>query len=125
MKSIFKKQIIKSVLLDRTGSIVECEDTEKEFNELKSNYIFTSTNGNKLYQYHIVKHTWRSSLCNKLNIRKFDKTTYTIITNILYNNEYIKFETQFLICIDKQIDLQIALIDKINNSGEINYEFST
>lgn len=125
MSSIFDKKIIKSSLIDISGNIVECEDIEKEYNELKSNYIHVSEYGNKIYKYHIIENTWRSSFWNKFNISTFDKITYTIIINFKDNDEYITFETPVLICMDKQIDLQLALIDKINNSGEVNYEINT
>ena len=118
MKSIFKKQIIKSVLFDRTGNAIECENLEKEFNELKSNYIFTSKSGNRLYKYHVVRHTWRSPFCNKLNIKKFDKTTYTVVTNIKHHNKYIKFETETLMCMGSQIDLHVALIEELKTGNK-------
>ena len=117
MKSIFKKKIIKSALFDRNGGVVECENIQKEFNELKSNYIFTSKSGNRIYKYHIIRHTWRSPFCNKLNIKRFDKTTYTIITNLKFNGEYIKFDTDNLICMSSQIDFHLEIIQVLESGN--------
>lgn len=107
---LFNKEIIKSTLIDRNGNRVESEDINSEFNELKSNYIFTSKSENRIYKYHIIEHVWRSKFCSIFNIAKYDKITYTIVTNMKNNGKFIQFDTDTLVCMSKQIDLQLMMI---------------
>ena len=46
MKSIFKKQIIKSALFDRNGGVVECENIEKELPDDTVFVIFSNQGEN-------------------------------------------------------------------------------
>lgn len=109
MKNIFKKQIIDCKLINRNGEKIS-GDLLNELKDLKSEYTFTVKSGNRFYEYSIIENTLRSPFCNKLGITKFDKITYTIITNYVHNGEPIKFDTDNLICMGGQIDVQMMMI---------------
>lgn len=108
MKSIFKKQIINCKLINRNGERIS-GDLLNELKDLKSEYTFTVKSGNRFYEYSIIENTLRSPFCNKLGITKFDKTTYTIITHFIHNGEPIQFDTDNLICMGCQIDVQMMM----------------
>lgn len=109
MKSIFKKQIIDCKLINRNGEKIS-GDLLNELKDLKSEYTFTTKSGNRHYEYSIIENTLRSPICNKLGIKKYDKTTYTIITHFIHNGTPIQFNTDTLICMGSQIDVQMMII---------------
>ena len=109
MKNIFKKQIIDCKLINRNGERIS-GDLLNELKDLKSEYTFTAKSGNRFYKYSIIENTLRSPFCNKLGITKYDKITYTIITHFIHNGEPIQFDTDNLICMGSQIDVQMMMI---------------
>lgn len=109
-------KIVKEELIDRSGNTVLVNNPYKELNEIPSNYIQETGK----YEYVIIKTTRRKDIFNKLNIDQFDKIKYTcIVLNYSYNDEKcFLFNTDSLIAIDAQIDLQI----EINRLKETDYE---
>lgn len=109
-------KIIKEELVDRNGNTVRVKDPYKELNEIPSNYIQESRN----YEYVIIKRTYRRDIFDRLHIEKFDKIKYTcIVLNYNYGDDkYFLFNTDSLIAIDAQIDLQI----EINRLDKSDYE---
>jgi hypothetical protein len=115
MKMINYK-IVKEELVDRNGNTVLVDNPYKELNEIPSNYIQET----EKYEYVIIKTTHRREIFDRLRIEKFDKIKYTcIVLNYSYNGDkYFLFNTDSLIAIDAQIDLQI----EINKLDESDYE---
>ena len=109
-------KVVKEELVDRNGNAVLVNNPYKELNEIPSNYIQET----EKYEYVIIKTTHRKDIFNKLNIDIFDKIKYTcIVLNYSYNdNKYFLFNTDSLIAIDAQIDLQI----EINRLDKSYYE---
>ena len=112
-------KIIKEELVDRNGNTVRVKDPYKELNDIPSNYIQET----EKYEYVVIKTTHRKEIFNKLNIDQFDKIKYTcIVLNYNYNGDkddtYFLFNTDSLIAIDAQIDLQI----EINRLDKSDYE---
>ena len=109
-------KIVKEELVDRNGNTVLVDNPYKELNEIPSNYIQET----EKYEYIIIKTTYRKEIFNKLNIDQFDKIKYTcIVLNYSYNGDkYFLFNTDSLIAIDAQIDLQI----EINRLDKSDYE---
>lgn len=109
-------KIVKEELVDRNGNTVRVKDPYKELSEIPSNYIQET----EKYEYVVIKTTYRKEIFNKLNIDQFDKIKYTcIVLNYSYNdNKYFLFNTDSLIAIDAQIDLQI----EINRLDKSDYE---
>ena len=109
-------KVVKEELVDRNGNAVLVNNPYKELNEIPSNYIQET----EKYEYVIIKTTHRKDIFNKLNIDIFDKIKYTcIVLNYSYNdNKYFLFNTDSLIAIDAQIDLQI----EINRLDKSDYE---
>lgn len=109
-------KIIKEELINRNGNTVLVEDPYKELNEIPSNYIQET----EKYEYIVIKTTNRREIFDLLHIERFDKITYTcIVLNYSYNGDkYFLFNTNSLIAIDAQIDLQI----EINRLDKSNYE---
>lgn len=106
-------KIIKEELVDRSGNTVLVDNSYKELNEIPSNYIQET----EKYEYIVIKTTYRREIFNKLRIDRFDKIKYTcIVLNYSYNGDtYFLFNTNSLIAIDAQIDLQIE-INRLNKS---------
>lgn len=116
---ILNYKIVKEELVDRNRNTVLVDNPCKELNEIPSNYIQET----EKYEYVIIKTTYRKDIFNKLNIDQFDKIKYTcIVLNYSYNNDkddnYFLFNTDSLIAIDAQIDLQI----EINRLNKLDYE---
>ena len=109
-------KIVKEELVDRNGNTVLVDNPYKELNEIPSNYIQET----EKYEYVIIKTTHRKEIFNKLNIDQFDKIKYTcIVLNYSCNGDkYFLFNTDSLIAIDVQIDLQI----EINRLDMSDYE---
>ena len=112
-------KVVKEELVDRNGNTVLVNNPYKELNEIPSNYIQET----EKYEYIIIKTTYRKEIFNKLNIDQFDKIKYTcIVLNYSYNGDkddtYFLFNTNSLIAIDAQIDLQI----EINRLDKSDYE---
>lgn len=111
-------KIIKEELVDRNRNTVLVDDTCKELNEIPSNYIQETAK----YEYVVIRTTNRRDIFDRLHIEKFDKIKYTCIV-LNYNNgdkddTYFLFNTDSLIAIDAQIDLQI----EINRLDKSDYE---
>lgn len=95
-------KIIKSNLLDRFGNIVEGDICE-ELAEIPWNYKrYVSIDG-CLNSYYIIKNTKRFFLFKHLSW--FDKTYYTVFTNIKIGESFLKFDTKFNYAIESQINL--------------------
>lgn len=112
-------KVVKEELVDRNGKTVLVDNPYKELNEIPSNYIQET----EKYEYIVIKTTYRKEIFNKLNIDQFDKIKYTcIVLNYSYNEDkddtYFLFNTDSLIAIDAQIDLQI----EINRLDKSDYE---
>ena len=109
-------KVVKEELVDRNGNAVLVNNPYKELNEIPSNYIQET----EKYEYVVIKTTYRKEIFNKLNIDQFDKIKYTcIVLNYSYNGDkYFLFNTDSLIAIDAQIDLQI----EINRLDKSDYE---
>lgn len=109
-------KVVKEELVDRNGNTVLVDNPYKELNEIPSNYIQET----EKYEYVVIKTTYRKEIFNKLNIDQFDKIKYTcIVLNYSYNGDkYFLFNTDSLIAIDAQIDLQI----EINRLDKSDYE---
>ena len=112
-------KVVKEELVDRNGNTVLVNNPYKELNEIPSNYIQET----EKYEYVVIKTTYRKEIFNKLNIDQFDKIKYTcIVLNYNYNGDkddtYFLFNTDSLIAIDAQIDLQI----EINRLDKSDYE---
>ena len=109
-------KVVKEELVDRNGNTVLVNNPYKELNEIPSNYIQET----EKYEYVVIKTTRRKEIFNKLNIDQFDKIKYTcIVFNYSYNGDkYFLFNTDSLIAIDAQIDLQI----EINRLDKSDYE---
>ena len=109
-------KIVKEELVDRNRNTVLVDNPYKELNEIPSNYIQETGN----YEYVVIKTTYRRYLFDRLRIEKFDKIKYTcIVLNYNYNGDkYFLFNTNSLIAIDAQVDLQI----EINRLKETDYE---
>lgn len=112
-------KVVKEELVDRNGNAVLVNNPYKELNEIPSNYIQET----EKYEYVVIKTTYRKEIFNKLNIDQFDKIKYTcIVLNYNYNGDkddtYFLFNTDSLIAIDAQIDLQI----EINRLDKSDYE---
>lgn len=109
-------KIVKEELVDRNGNTVLVDNLYKELNEIPSNYIQET----EKYEYIIVKTTQRKEIFDRLHIDQFDKIKYTcIVLNYSYNGDkYFLFNTDSLIAIDAQIDLQI----EINRLDKSDYE---
>ena len=112
-------KVVKEELVDRNGNTVLVNNPYKELNEIPSNYIQET----EKYEYIVIKTTHRKEIFNKLNIDQFDKIKYTcIVLNYNYNGDkddtYFLFNTDSLIAIDAQIDLQI----EINRLDKSDYE---
>ena len=109
-------KVVKEELVDRNGNAVLVNNPYKELNEIPSNYIQET----EKYEYVVIKTTYRKEIFNKLNIDIFDKIKYTcIVLNYSDNdNKYFLFNTDSLIAIDAQIDLQI----EINRLDKSYYE---
>lgn len=108
-------KIVKEELVDRSGNTILVDNPYKELNEIPSNYIQET----EKYKYVVIKTTHRREIFDRLNIEKFDKIKYTcIVLNYSYDNKYFLFNTDSLIAIDAQIDLQI----EINILDKSDYE---
>lgn len=109
-------KVVKEELVDRNGNVVLVNNPYKELSEIPSNYIQET----EKYEYVVIKTTYRKEIFNKLNIDQFDKIKYTcIVLNYSYNGDkYFLFNTDSLIAIDAQIDLQI----EINRLDKSDYE---
>lgn len=109
-------KIVKEELVDKSGNTVLVDNPYKELNEIPSNYIQET----EKYEYAIVKTTQRREIFNKLHVERFDKITYTcIVLNYSYDGDkYFLFNTDSLIAVDAQIDLQI----EINRLDKSDYE---
>lgn len=112
-------KVVKEELVDRNRNTVLADNPYKELNEIPSNYIQET----EKYEYVIIKTTYRRDLLDRLCIKKFDKIKYTcIVLNYNYNGDkddtYFLFNTDSLIAIDAQIDLQI----EINRLDKSDYE---
>ena len=109
-------KIVKEELVDRNRNTVLVDNPYKELNEIPSNYIQETGN----YEYIVIKTTYRRDIFDRLHIEKFDKIKYTcIVLNYNYNGDkYFLFNTNSLIAIDAQIDLQI----EINRLDKSDYE---
>ena len=112
-------KIVKEELVDRNRNTVLVDNPYKELNEIPSNYIQETGN----YEYVVIKTTYRRDLFDLFHIEKFDKIKYTcIVLNYNYNGDkddtYFLFNTNSLIAIDAQVDLQI----EINRLKETDYE---
>lgn len=103
---ILNYKIVKEELVDRSGNTVLVDNPYKELNEIPSNYIQET----EKYEYIVIKTTYRREIFNKLRIDQFDKIKYTcIVLNYSYDNKYFLFNTDSLIAIDAQINLQIEI----------------
>ena len=109
-------KIVKEELVDRNKNTVLVDDICKELNEIPSNYIQETAK----YEYVVIRTTNRREIFDRLRIGKFDKIKYTcIVLNYSYNGDkYFLFNTDSLIAIDTQIDLQI----EINRLDKSDYE---
>ena len=114
-------KVVKEELVDRNGNtILVINPCSKD--EIPSNCILET----EKYEYVVAKTTQRREIFDKLNIDQFDKIKYTcIVLNYNYNNyngdkddTYFLFNTDSLIAIDAQIDLQI----EINRLDKSDYE---
>ena len=109
-------KVVKEELVDRNRNTVLVNNPYQELNEIPSNYIQETGN----YEYVVIKTTYRRYLFDRLRIEKVDKIKYTcIVLNYNYNGDkYFLFNTNSLIAIDAQVDLQI----EINRLKETDYE---